>query len=684
MSGIVGLYHFATSAAPRGGTARMLAALSHRGPEGRTTWQQGRIGFGHAALHTTPEARHEVWPLVSPDGDRALVADARIDNRAELLSLLRPRRTEAGVVTDAALILAAYERWGRDCARRLVGDFAFALWDRRREWLFCARDVFGVRPFYYALEAGRRFAFGSELKALLRLDDGLSALNEEHLADVLAGLSATTTDTAYASIRRLPPAHTLTVTPGACRVDRYWSLDAARTVRYASDAEYAAAFRAVFDEAVRCRLRSPGPVGALLSGGLDSSSIVATAQALNATPPLHTFSTVFDAHPSCDERRYIEAVVQQGGVTPHAAAGEDVSPVRLLDALGTTQDQPYAAPNLALSWLQYTKARAQGIRVLLDGHGGDEVVSHGDGRLFELARAGRWWGLARELRGLRRTGRLGSATALFGKYAWGLGVLPWLRRHPRVHALWNGIRRGIGLFRRWGPAEPAPDEDDLQVLRAAVRERTGVDDRYAAHRREQRRPLVEAERHARQLRHPIQVGGFEVLDPLSASFGIETRYPFWDRRLVEFCLALPSDQKLRHGWGRFVLREAMAGRLPEAVRLRATKTDFVPFLFGDMVRERKQLQSLLFSPSTGEKEYVNETAMREIWRTFLQSDASTVSSRLLFVTWTVAVFRHWLQGRSATGAEPERSQTEADNGPAPDHRPGGPALPSTHSNPPYP
>ena len=667
MSGIVGVYHLQGDPISHPGLADMLQAIAHRGPDGHEVWYGEGLGLGHAALNTTPEAAHERWPLRSPDGTRVLVADARIDNRKELCSKLSLSRSSEAVVTDADLILAAYEHWGVECARHLIGDFAFALWDEERRHLFCARDVFGVRPFFYRYDEERRFAFASEIKALLECEDDGAALNEEHMADFLVGIVSDATATVYKDILRLPPAHTALVTRTGLRFERYWAPDPDRRIHYSTDAEYAAAFRAHFDEAVRCRMRSPGGcVGALLSGGLDSSSIVATAREKGRdSATLHTFSTVFDEHPSCDERRYIEAVTEKGGAISHVTSGDEVSPVRLLDTLGASQDQPFGAPTLALSWLQYTKARAEGCRVLLDGHGGDEVVSHGEGRLFELAKAGHWGGLARELYGLRRTGRVSSAWALFWRYVWGVGIGPWLQSHPRAQAVWNTAQQlktvmpnGVG-----GEALP-PEREELDLLTPSVRGRTAVEERYHTHLKARGRPASEAERHARLLTHPVQVQGFEVLDPLGASRQVETRYPFWDRRLVEFCLALPADQKLRNGLGRFVLRSAMQGRLPASVRLRPTKADFLPFLREDMIREKKRVHSLLFSPLRGAKEYVEETELREIWCRLSESEGATVQPRDVFSVWTAAVFLHWFRRRKkSVGANDGLPSGYASSGP---------------------
>src|SRR3989454_9825112 len=280
----------------------MLARLAHRGPDGAGVWSGGAVGLGHRLLHTTPESLREHLPLASGDGTLVLTADARIDNRGELLAALG-RGVEA---TDAELILAAYERWGERCPEHLLGDFAFVIWDARRATLFCARDHFGVKPFYYYHAPGRLFCFASEIKGLLALAEVPRRLNETRVADYLVPLLEDKVITFYQDILRLPPAHRMTVTRQGVRIEQYWALDPEREIRMKSDADYAAAFREIFTEAVRCRLRSAFPVGSMLSGGLDSSSIVCVARQLLAQDggeTLHTFSPVFDDVREGGERR---------------------------------------------------------------------------------------------------------------------------------------------------------------------------------------------------------------------------------------------------------------------------------------------------------------------------------------------------------------------------------------------
>ena len=205
MSAIVGMLFADGRPVDPGDLERMTAPLAHRGPDGKGTWLGGRVGLGHLLLTTTPESQNERLPL-ERDG-LTITADARLDNRDELLRAL----DISPAAPDGELILAAYGRWGEACPARLLGDFAFAVWDTRRRILFAARDHFGVKPLYYFCSPGV-FAFASELKALLPVPFVPRRLDEERVADYLLSLGEDTESTFYRDIRRLPPAHTITAT----------------------------------------------------------------------------------------------------------------------------------------------------------------------------------------------------------------------------------------------------------------------------------------------------------------------------------------------------------------------------------------------------------------------------------------------------------------------------------------
>ena len=393
-------------------------------------WSDGSIGLGHRMLWTTPESLHEKQPLLNQSGDLVITADARIDNREELIAALDLTDRAPYSITDSQLILAAYEKWGEICPEKLLGDFAFVIWDGRKQALFCARDHFGVKPFYYYFLSGRFFVFASEIKALLSHPEVPRRLNEVRVGEYLASMFDDKTITFYAGILRLPPAHSLTVSRAGTQLQQYWSLDPSRELQLGSDDAYAEAFRELFIEAVRCRLRTAFPVGSMLSGGMDSSSITCVARQLLARDGgrrLLTFSAIFDEVTQCDERPFINAVLAQNSLEPHYVHGDRLSPLADLDHVLWHQDEAFYAPNLFLTWNLYGAAKEQGVRILLDGFDGDTTVSHGEGYLDELAYAGQWFTLAAEIRAYARTFNLSSRRLLWS-YAWCYGLDPMISR----------------------------------------------------------------------------------------------------------------------------------------------------------------------------------------------------------------------------------------------------------------
>jgi len=269
MSAILGIYYLDCRPVDRMDLDRMIETLAHRGSDGSGVWNDKSVGLGHRMLWTTPESLHEQLPLTSKNGDLTITADARIDNRDELLAALGLAAWAHGEITDSELILRAYEHWGDGAPERLVGDFAFAVWDERRQALFCARDHLGVKPFYYH-QSGRVVAFASEVKALFTVPAVPRRLNATRVGDYLGGIFEDQAGTFYRDVCRLPAGHFMVVAPGTARTQSYYRLDPSREIRLRSDDEYADAFRERFTEAVRDRLRSAYPVGSSLSGGLDS------------------------------------------------------------------------------------------------------------------------------------------------------------------------------------------------------------------------------------------------------------------------------------------------------------------------------------------------------------------------------------------------------------------------------
>lgn len=520
---------------------------------------------------------------------RMLIADARIDNAAELARSIGATRgptllSEERPARDADLVLAAYARWGEQCVQHLIGDFAFALWDPAKQSLFCARDPMGVRPFYYAQSDGR-FCFAADPGTLLRLPGVKADIDQERVAHFLLNTNAGRERTFYENIRRLPAGQWLLRTPAAVSLQRYWNLDEGREIALRDDAEYAEAFHDLFAEAVRSRLADAGAVASTLSGGLDSSSIVCVARTLlDAGTPLHTVSLVFPDLPSgelrmIDERKYIASVTRDGGMVAHSVRGDRISPLGDVHGIVDVLHEPFAAPNLYLHWAMYGAAAAAGCDVILDGFDGDAVVSHGLARLDDLLAAGNWSSYECEVRAFADRRQISPARVADSFGVPRLDSLAaagrwreWTRLALALHRSFGISRRDLLIEHGVRPGRGKKKSTDQPTLaRRAIRASSDNDQQVAA-----TSPVSARAAHIGGLMQPAYQDTLEVAHHCSRAFGMDARFPFFDRRLIEFCVALPAEQKFGNGWTRRVMRNAMQGVLPEEIRLRADKANLQP------------------------------------------------------------------------------------------------------------
>jgi len=629
VSGLVGLYHVDGRPVDSSLLEKMTATLAHRGRDASGVWRNGSVGLGNCLHRTTPESLHEILPLAIPEKKLTITADARLDNREELIAALD---VSDHTIPDSNLILLAYDKWGEACPEKLLGDFAFAIWDGQKQALFCARDHMGVRPFFYFYQPGRLFTCASEIKGVLCSPGVPRRLNEVRVAEHLVQSQDDPTNTFYRDILRLPPAHHLLVDRAGIRIQRYWALDPTRDIRLSSDQEYADAFRDLFTDAVRVRLRSAYPIGSLLSGGLDSPSITCVARNLTAFAgerPWKTFSAVFDDVPECNEHRFIQIVVEQGGIEPHYFHADRFGPLYDLDRMHWHQDEPIFAPNLYVHWGLYTSAQQQGTHVLLEGFDGDTTVSHGRAWLTELAASGRLIQLAQELRAASRTGAYRTWPTLRGH------VIPPLVPEPLRRA-WKFLhgRPVDGL-----PPAPAMRQDFAARIQWKQRLESLLGDRRQA-------PRSSRQDHYLRLNRAVMPLILELADRSAAAMSIEPRYPFFDRRLVEFCLALPPEQKLHQGWGRRVLRHAMEGILPDGLRLRPRKTGLTrAFCRGVMLYEVKKVEQVIMKDSEILNQYMDIDTLKMVYERSLRH----ASEEDITILWQATTLGLWLR---STGLQP--------------------------------
>ncbi len=277
MSGIVGIVHFDGAPVDRQVLGRLTAFMAFRGPDSQEIWIDGHAGLGHASLKTTEESEHERQPFTL-DGRIWIVADARVDARRELIAKLKTKGHEnlSPNATDAELILLAYLVWGEDCVEHLLGDFAFAIWDGPQQRLFCARDHLGVKPFFYA-HLGQKLVFSSSLDCIRQHPAVSDRLNDLAIADfLLFDLNQDLATTSFADIQRIPPAHTATWSSSGLQLLRYWTLPIDEPLYFRNTDDYVDRFNELLDQAVDDRLRTK-KVGVMMSGGLDSPTLAATA-----------------------------------------------------------------------------------------------------------------------------------------------------------------------------------------------------------------------------------------------------------------------------------------------------------------------------------------------------------------------------------------------------------------------
>lgn len=563
MSGIAGIYNFDGRPADASLLRRMTDAIAHRGPDGVGHWVHGPVALGHRMLHTTPESLLETQPLTDETGNLCLTLDGRVDNREELRAALEAKRARLRDSTDAELVLRAYECWGEECPAKIIGDFVFAIWDGRKRQLFCARDPFGMKPFFYYQDE-RRLIFGSEMRLLFEDASVPREPNEGMIGEYLARSITHQEETLFRDAFRLPPAHCLVVHAGGVRKARYWDFDLARQIRYRSDEEYADHFRELFRETVRCRLRSHRPVGAHLSGGVDSSSVVGMVSALASDealpcPGFETFSMIYPGLP-CDESSYIRDVVQITGFPSNLVPWQKEISLSLFEEevrrhwdFPTQPNGMNADPLAAL-------ARDRGFRVLLSGIGGDEWLA---GSFFHYADLLRRFHFLRLLRQAKFDAR-NPSVYVPAQAVLRMGLYPLLPRLARRLA-----RRVLRRKARFPP-----------YLNPQFATRIHLQDRM----RGQEGPA----KFCSYAQRGTYVGGktgflsyrYEMVERRDSLFCTERRDPLHDRRIAEFALALPEEQRWRDDYTKIMLRQAMRGRIPESVRWRRDKPDF-SVLFSD-------------------------------------------------------------------------------------------------------
>ena len=547
MSGITGIVRL--DGAPVSDTEihGMLRTLRRRGPHRQAALTGEASAFAQALLATTPEAAAESQPYVAPGSRCIVISDSRLDDRPHLLAKLGLRRGHADSIGDGELLHAAWQRWGEACVEHLLGDFAFALWAPERRRLFLARDAFGVRPLYYHHAPGRLFAFASQVDSLLALPDVPRDVDPARIADAMLGdlEGVDSVSSFYPAIRRLAPAHSLVLGTTGSTVRRYWSVaPLPDDGGPAPEADWPAAVRAALDLSVRRRLRASCRVGAMLSGGLDSGSVVALARQASSEPAFAVFSAI-DSCAGCTETDGIRCMHGALALESHCI---DIADPSLPPELRVELDQlaePFDGA-MPLVTAQYVMAARAAVPVLLDGLPADVLYGIGDRAQVQI-----------------RAGALAAGFRLLRDRSIAL-VQPW----PRASALRSTVTALLPAPLRAARREAVARREYRRLLAGSLL------DEGAAEALELKQRFLDAARVAATCRtapdhsvmdSPDIHAAVDRYGRVAARHGVEPRHPFLDRELVELHRRIPAALMNRDGWNKWPLRQAMAGLLPTAV-----------------------------------------------------------------------------------------------------------------------
>jgi asparagine synthase (glutamine-hydrolysing) len=529
MSGICGIVNFDGAQVELEDLQKMARAAAHRGPDGIHYWRNGPVGLVNLALNITPESLRERQPLVGSRGELVLTADARVDNRDELIRTLTAKGfLQDKSPTDADVILAAYQCWGETCPAQIVGDFAFVIWDTTRRRLFAAREPLGMRALYYRLEP-HRVLFATEIKQILAVPGVPARIFEPAVGAFLAGHGGPPEWTLYEGILQLPPAHALTVDASGHNVRRYWEIEPDYRIEYTDEDQYAEHFAEIFKEAVRCRLRTTKPVGIFLSGGMDSGSVAATAGwllrqgGMESHPGFRAYCWAFEDFPHSDERHISDGIVDHYDLPVAYIPADTAWPLKDYPRHGPDRDDPYLPYFRVLADRTLERARADGVGSMFTGGLGDIMIG---GAIFDYLDQLRQGHLQTVWDDLLAHGRL------------------WSRKRRRVvrDFMWEPLLDSLlppgeagWLGRALHRPQPYPE-----WVRSDFARRVDLE---GVVRRSMPQSPVNGFARSRRYQMVFWPASTRVLvawEISNAHFGLGDADPFSDRRLARFVLAIPQ------------------------------------------------------------------------------------------------------------------------------------------------
>lgn len=621
MSAITGIYYRDGRLVNKRDIIEMNKSLSHRGPDDSGVLYNGKIAFGHQMLHTTPESINEKLPYDDEISGLIITSDARIDNRKELSEILNLQ--DSRNVADSIFILKAYQKWGDKCPEKLLGDFAFAIWDSKKECIFCARDHMGVKPFYYYLSEDM-FLFSTEINAILDFPVLPYSLNEYKLGLFLKNDSNDAKLTIYNEINSLPAANSICITQKNVETIKYWKLDPKLEITLESEEEYKKEYIKILEEAINCRLRCEFKLGFELSGGLDSSSIVCLTKKKykenNNPMKIKTFSYIFNELKECDESYFIRKITDSDDIEPHFVIGDDISPFENIEYILKNNGRPIRNPFLPLILNLYKKMEEKNIRVFLSGAGGDSVISKGDGYFLELFINLKWNLLYKNLKASARRTKISPFREFINQI-----IFPLFPENMKKIILNQILNYSHGyrntLNKEFATKIKENSKKDLNIQPKISKK-------------------LSKEMHYYQLNTNTHQQLFEVIDVSTARFRLEPRYPYYDKRLIEYCYAIPSEMKFKI-WNRYIQRASMENIIPSEIQWRESKTNFKKFLNDNLILMEEYRLESIFNNETIVNKYIDIRKLKIIYEDY--NNNRKLSYQQLYYLWLTMILFFWLK-----------------------------------------
>lgn len=595
----------------------MLRSAAHRGPDGAEIHLMGDTALGHLLLRTRRPEIDPLQPVSNRERSLWITLDGTIFNRDEVANGLRM----SAATSDAMIFLAAYEEHGPDCLKEIDGIFSVAIWDDRRKVLFCARDPLGVKPFFYSQWNGS-FLFASELNQIVTLPGFARRPNEAMVGLYLAADVNIHHETFFDQVYRLPAGSYAIVEKGKLQIKTYWDINPALQTVLPDDQAYGERFRELFQNAVKKNLEVDVPLGSSLSGGLDTSSIVCVAdryrKANGVLAPLETFSMAFEEK-ACDESSFIQAVGSITNTSHNQYTADKDDFFSTIPSVQERQGEPFRSIGVVLFWRLKQLSSQKRIRVLLSGMGADEVL--GGLNLFYFAdhlRQGRWLALRHELK----------VSAALDPYGFGFSPKR-LLMHFGIKPL---LSPALIRMRRKLQGNPFPD-----YIAPMFAEKVNLSERLFPVPRRHFKDLYRQASYE-GLRHDYTPGLLHYEDMNNAGLGMEGRFPFLDKALVEYLFSIPRSQKIRESVPKIVLRNGMKGILPESVRTRTDRgaiTKVFDYWLGHQYK--REVERVLWGDRLKESGYLNTPRLRQIY------EAHQAGRGSRYVIWRTYNLGVWLE-----------------------------------------